>query len=172
MEFNLSKSMEILERTPAVLETLLAGLSDEWVYNNEGSETWSPYDVVGHLVHGDKTDWLPRVNIILSATDKNFIPFNRFAQFEESKGKTLQQLLDDFKQIRKQSLDTLKALNITGDDLNKTGIHPEFGHVTLSQLLSTWTCHDLGHIVQIARTMARQYKDAAGPWVKYLSVLQ
>lgn len=172
MEFNLSKSIEILDRAPQVLTTFLTGLSDEWIHNNEGEETWSPYDVIGHLIHGEKTDWLVRVNLILSdKEDKTFAPFDRFAQFEESKGKSISELLNEFKELRAKNLSELKSKNITPGDLGKTGIHPTFGNVTLEQLLSTWVAHDLGHIAQIARVMAKQYKDEVGPWREFLPVL-
>lgn len=172
MKFDIKKSIEILERTPFVLETMLAGISEEWIMNNEGPDTWSPFDVVGHLVHGEKTDWMTRTKIILSdAEDKTFKPFDRFAQFESSKGKSLNDLLQEFKECRAANLKELKALNITDEQLKKTGVHPHFGEVTLSQLLSTWTTHDLSHIAQCARVMARQYKEEVGPWEAYLPLL-
>lgn len=173
MDFSLEKSFEILERTPNVLELMLKDLSDEWIMNNEGPETWSPFDIVGHLIHGEQTDWIARTKIILSNSDeKEFKPFDRFAQFEESKGKTMNQLLVEFKKAREENLRILKSFNLTKADLDKTGIHPKFGNVTLSQLLSTWTIHDLSHIAQIARVMCKQYKDAVGPWAEYLPILQ
>ena len=173
MEFDLNKSIEILERTPHVLETLLSGLSDEWINNNEGPETWSPYDVVGHLIHGEKTDWVPRMEIILSdKVDKSFEPFDRFVQFTESKGKTLRQLLDEFKFIRKQNLDWLRSRNLTSTVWELEGKHPAFGKVTLQQLLATWVVHDLNHISQICRVMAKQYKAEVGPWTEYLGILK
>lgn len=172
MEFNLNKSIEILERTPQVLTIFLNGLSDEWILNNEGEETWSPYDVIGHLIHGEKTDWLVRANLILSDEEnKTFAPFDRFAQFEESRGKTISELLKEFQKLRENNLSELKSKNITSDDLRKTGIHPTFGNITLEQLLSTWVAHDLGHIAQIARVMAKQYKDEVGPWREFLPIL-
>ena len=156
-----------------MLRSMLDGLPDEWIMSTEGPETWSPYDIIGHLIHGEKTDWIPRMNIILSdATDKNFVPFDRFAQFEESKGKTLRQLLDEFGLLRNENLEKLYKANITHDDLAKTGIHPVFGNVTLEQLLATWTAHDLNHITQVARVMAKQYQEAVGPWVAFLKILQ
>lgn len=173
MNFSFNKSIEILERTPKVLELMLENLSDEWTMNNEGPETWSPYDVLGHLVHGEQTDWIIRTKIILSGSEnKAFTPFDRFAQFEESKGKSLTDLLDEFKKARKKNLNFLKGLNLSENDLNKTGIHPKFGDITLRQLLGTWTVHDLSHIAQIARVMSKQYKDAVGPWIEYLPILQ
>src|ERR1700756_150681 len=172
MKFNLAEAIVILERTPFVIENMLKDIPDEFVINNEGPDTWSPYDIVGHFIHGEKTDWIVRMNIILSDSgDKKFTPFDRFAQFNNSKGKTLTQLIDEFKDLRKQSIATLRSKNITEADMEKTGIHPEFGTVTLSQLLSTWVVHDLGHIAQIARVMAKQYKAETGPWLAYLPVL-
>lgn len=173
MNFSLNKSIEILERTPKVLELMLENLSDEWTMNNEGPETWSPYDILGHLIHGEQADWITRTKIILSDSDnKAFIPFDRFAQFEESKGKSLTDLFDEFKKARDKNLKFLKGFNLSEEDFDKTGIHPKFGDITLRQLLSTWTVHDLSHIAQIARVMSKQYKDAVGPWVEYLPILQ
>jgi hypothetical protein len=173
MNFNLERSLEILERTPAVLELMLQNISTEWTMNNEGGETWSVYDIIGHFIHGEKTDWIPRADIILSVkTDKKFVPFDRFAQFEESKGKTLSQLLNEFKELREKNIRYLRSKNITGKQLQELGIHPAFGEVSLSQLLSTWTVHDLNHIAQIARVMAHQYREAVGPWTAYLKILQ
>lgn len=172
MSFNLNKAIEILERSPIVLTSLLDGLSDEWIYTNEGEETWSPYDIIGHLIHGEKTDWIVRMELILSdGPDKTFTPFDRFAQFEQSKGKTLSQLLEEFQSLRKNNLIILKSKNITSDDLNKTGIHPAFGDTSLKQLLSTWVAHDLGHLAQVSRVMAKQYKYDVGPWRDYLPIL-
>ena len=173
MSFDLNKSIEILERTPAVVTDMLQGISEEWVSQNEGGDTWSPYDIVGHLIHGEKTDWIPRMNIILSdAPDKKFQPFDRFAQIRDSKGKPLSQLLDTFRSLREQNLQVLRSRDLTTEDLLKEGIHPAFGVVTLAQLLATWVVHDLNHIAQIARVMAVQYRRAVGPWVAYLRVLQ
>jgi len=173
MIFSLSKSIEILQRTPDVLIAMLQGVSGDWTLNNEGGETWSVYDILGHLIHGEKTDWVPRMEIILSdSPDKTFEPFDRLAQFENSKGKSLTQLLAAFKDLRQKNVDILMAKNLTASDFEKTGIHPVFGDITLSQMLSTWTVHDLNHIAQISRVMAKQYKTEAGPWVAYLSILQ
>jgi len=172
MNFKLVSAIEVLERSPFVIEDMLKGLSTDWIMNNEGPDTWSPYDVVGHLIHGEKTDWVPRMEIILSDIDnKKFEPFDRFAQFKNSKGKSLQQLIDEFKELRKNGIEVLKSRKLTEQDLDKTGIHPEFGVVTLRQLLSTWVVHDLGHIAQIARVMAKQYKNETGPWRAYISIL-
>ena len=172
MQFDLHKSIEILEKTPLVIEAMLGGLSDEWTNNNEGPDTWSPYDIVGHLIHGEKIDWVPRVEIILSDnTVKTFEPFNRFAQFEVSKGKSLDKLLVEFKELRKYNVELLKSKELTLDNLQQQGIHPSFGQVTLRQLLSTWVVHDLNHIAQIARVMAKQYKKEVGPWKEYLKII-
>jgi len=172
MKFDINKSLEILQKTPAVLQVMLSELSDEWIMNNEGENTWSPFDIIGHLIHGEKTDWLPRLKIILSdSDDKRFEPFDRFAQFENCKGKTIGDLLDEFAELREKNIDYINSLYITDEMLDKTGIHPDFGDVTLRQLLAAWVVHDLGHIAQIARVLAKQYKDETGPWVKYLPVL-
>ena len=173
MDFELDKAIEILERTPKVLSEMLSGLSEEWTSQNEGENTWSVFDVVGHLIHGEHTDWIPRTKLILSNKEaKTFIPFERFAQFQDSKGKTLTELLSTFKLLRHQNIISLKSFSISDTDLSKTGIHPEFGTVTLKQLLATWVAHDLGHIAQISRVMAKQYKEEAGPWTQYLKILQ
>lgn len=173
MEFSLSKSIEVLERTPETLFQLLQNLHPDWTSTNEGVDTWSAYDVIGHLIHGDKSDWVVRAEIILSnRNEKRFEAFDRFAQFEDSKGKTLPQLLTEFNAIRKANIERLRNLNITDEDLMKTGIHPSFGSVTLAQLLATWVVHDLDHISQISRVMAKQYKDEVGPWIAYLKILR
>ncbi|HEX8264778.1 MAG TPA: DinB family protein, partial [Pyrinomonadaceae bacterium] len=163
---------EILERTPEVLETMLQNVSADWTENNEGGETWSVFDVLGHLVHGEKTDWIARMEIILSdAPDKKFAPFDRFAQFEDSEAKTLRELLEEFKGLRKKNVDVLRSKKLTTENLEQKGVHPAFGEVTLKQLLATWTVHDLDHISQISRVMAKQYKEAVGPWTQYLKIL-
>ncbi len=171
MTFNLEKAIPILERTPRVLKTLLQNLPPEWTHVNEGGETWSAFDVVGHLIHGEKTDWVPRMEIILSQSGKPFEPFDRFAQFEASKGKSLEELLMEFEQIRTQNLQILKSKNLTLSDLEKTGMHSALGPATLAQLLSTWVAHDLNHLAQISRVMAKQYQEEVGSWVKYLGIL-
>lgn len=172
MQFDLSKSIEVLERTPTVLKTMLANLSPDWVFSNEGPDTWSPYEVIGHLIHCEKTDWMVRARIILSdQEDKTFEPFDRFAQLRAGKEKSLEELLEEFQALREKNLETLKSMQIDEEKLERTGIHPAFGEVKLAQLLSCWTAHDLGHIVQIARVMAKQYKEEVGPWAEYLSVL-
>ncbi|WP_299337775.1 DinB family protein [uncultured Psychroserpens sp.] len=172
MTYNINKAIEILAQTPETLKSFLGQLSEDWIYNNEGEHTWSPFDIIGHLIHGEKTDWINRLQIILSnLEDKTFEPFDRFAQFQASKGKTLHQLLNEFEFLRNNNLETLKQLNITEEQLQLKGIHPELGEVTLSQLLATWVTHDLGHIAQISRVMAKQYTSEVGPWVGYISIL-
>lgn len=173
MRYNLQKSIEILERTPVVLEQLLSGLSDEWINANEGNDTWSPFDVTGHLLHGEKTDWIDRMNIILGdGNDKTFQPFDRFAQLNDNKGRTIEEVLNDFKVLRKRNMETLKSKNITEETLERKGMHPVLGEVTLRNLLATWVAHDLNHLSQIARVMAKQYKDETGPWVNNLRILK
>jgi len=172
MKYSLDKSYEILERTPVVLKTLLTGLSDEWITGNEGPDTFSPYDVLGHLIHGEKTDWRDRATMILEhGISKTFVPYDRFAQYEESKGKTLQQLLIDFEALRKKNMEWFRSLDLTETDLDKKGIHPSLGPVTLRQLLSTWVIHDLTHIAQVTRVMAKQYKEEMGPWVAFFRIM-
>ena len=172
MRYSLPGSYEILERTPLVLKTILSGLSDEWVMNNEGPETFSPYDVVGHLIHGEKTDWRDRTNMILEyGATKTFVPFDRFAQKEASKGKTLPQLLNEFEGLRKKNMQWFRSLNLSEADLDKKGVHPVLGQVTLRQLLSTWVIHDLTHIAQVTRVMAKQYKEEMGPWLEFFRIM-
>lgn len=172
MKFELNKAIPVLERTPLVMRSLLQGLPEEWIYENEGKDTWSPFDVIGHLIHGEKTDWMVRSEIILGdGPDKVFEPFDRFAQFEDSKGKTLEALLTEFETLRNGNLELLKSKPLSSEDLNLEGIHPELGTVTLAQLLSAWVVHDLGHITQISRVMAKQYKNEVGPWPKYMTIL-
>ncbi len=173
MEFNLDHAIRLLTRTPNVLRAMLDDLPPEWINSNEGGETWSPYDVIGHLIHGERADWIPRTKIILEAGEtRTFEAFDRLAQFEESKGKGVEELLNTFVRLRQTNLETLLALKLTPEDLQKRGTHPTFGAVTLEQLLATWVAHDHAHIVQIARIMARQYQDAVGPWQEYLSMLK
>jgi hypothetical protein len=173
MKFDLNKSVEILERTPSVIEIMLKGISEGWTMNNEGNDTWSPYDVVGHLVNAEKTNWIPRMEVILSYNnDKKFPSFDRFAQFKDSKGKSLKTLIEEFKTLRKKNIVKLRLKQLDPVDLLKKGVHPDFAKVTLKQLLSTWVVHDLTHTAQITRVMAKQYKTEVGPWVEYLSILK
>ena len=172
MRYSIERSIEILERTPVVLNSLLAGIGDDWVMNNEGPETFSPYDVVGHLAHGEKTDWTARTKRILEFGEtKTFDVYDRFAQYEESNGKTLQQILDEFATLRKENIAWLKSLDLTETDLDKKGMHPRLGSVTLRNLLATWVVHDLTHIAQVARVMAKQYKEEMGPWPEFFRIL-
>ncbi|MEY2917160.1 MAG: hypothetical protein RIS73_874 [Bacteroidota bacterium] len=172
MKYNIAQAIEILEKTPAVCTALLAGLSNDWVMNNEGPETFSPYDVIGHLAHGEKADWTERTKMILDfGNTKTFVKWNRFAQYEESKGKSLVQLLDEFAVIRKQNIAWFKSLQLNETDFDKKGMHPVLGEVTLKNLLSTWVAHDLTHIAQITRVMAKQYKEEMGPWPQFFRIL-
>ena len=173
MNFNLQHAIQILERTPNVLNELLRDLDENWTSPNEGPGTWSPYDIIGHYIHGELTDWIPRAEIILSdKEDKSFVPFDRFAQYQNSKGKSLNQLLDEFTALRKMNLEKLKSFNLSQADLDKTGIHPDFRAITMRQLLATWVVHDLNHLGQIERVMAKQYFEEVGPWVPFLKILQ
>jgi hypothetical protein len=172
MKFDLEKSISILERTPVVLNSYLKGLSEDWTNHNEGENTWSPFDILGHLIVGEKTDWITRTQIIVSDNpDKNFKPFNMAAQFEYGKGKSLEHLLSEFEVLRNENLKKLRAMKLTDKQMSLTGFHPEFGEVSLKELVSTWVAHDLGHIAQISRVMAKQYKSEVGPWIKYLGIL-
>ena len=172
MKFDLEKSLEILERTPAVIRVLLSNLSKEWAINNEGPETFSPYDVLGHLIHGEKTDWTERIKMILEyGNAKTFVPYNRFAMFTESIGKSIPELMDEFEQVRQKNIEWLRSLHLSETDFVKKGKHPTFGDVTLQQLLSTWVVHDLTHLSQITRVMAKQYKEETGPWMQYFRLL-
>jgi hypothetical protein len=172
VDFQLTDAIQILERTPATLGALLGGLGEKWTTPNEGPDTFSAFDNVGHLVHGERTDWIPRARIILAqGTVRRFAPFDRFAQYRESEGKTLAQLLDEFASLRRDNLSTLRGWQLTDRELALEGEHPELGPVTLRQLLSTWVAHDLGHVAQTARVVAKQYRDAVGPWRAYLPVL-
>ena len=172
MNFDLNQSIVILHKTPLVVSSLLQGLSNEWLFNNEGKDTWSPYDIIGHLIEGEKTDWIPRMRIILSNNDdKRFVPFDRFAQLNNDKSESIEVLLKEFGSLRKANLRELAKANPDEKKLNKKGIHPEFGEVTLRQLLAAWVAHDLNHICQISRVLANQYKDEMGPWTKYISVV-
>lgn len=172
MNFTLSDAIPILERTPAVLRALLWDVPVSWTRQNEGPETWSPFDIVGHLIHGEHTDWIVRTEILLTfGEERPFTPFDRFAQFEASRGKTLHQLLDTFAEARAANLARLQSLGLTPEDLDRRGSHPELGPCTLGELLATWVAHDLSHIAQIARVMGRQYTEAVGPWRPYLPML-
>ena len=170
--FRLDQAVEVLVRTPAVLRAMLGGLSKPWVMNNYGPETWSPFDVVGHLIHGERTDWIPRARIILEhGPSRAFEPFDRYAQYEASRGRAIDQLLDEFESLRRQSLESLRGMKLTDAQLELPGRHPALGPVTLRNLLATWVCHDLNHIHQIAKSMAFQYRDQVGAWREYITIL-
>ena len=170
MNFNIDKSVEILSHTPYVIDEMLRGLSDEWLYANEGPGTWSPYDILGHLIHGEKTDWMRRTQLVLENNGRKFEPFDREAQMRAEK-KPISDLLYEFRRLRRDNVNALLDLKINNEKLSYKGVHPAFGEVTLSQLLSTWVVHDLNHIAQIARVLAKQYKNETGPWIEYLPVL-
>jgi hypothetical protein len=171
--FNLDETVAVLTRTPATLDALLRGLPESWVRSNEGKDTWSAFDIVGHLIVGERTDWMTRVRVILENGEaRPFDPFDRLAQSGESQNKSLEQLLDDFARLRQENLAALQTLNLQPEDLSRRGRHPALGVVTLQQLLATWAVHDLTHVHQLSRVMAHQYRDAVGPWSAYLGVLQ
>jgi uncharacterized damage-inducible protein DinB len=172
VNFNLNDALAVLERTPPTHSTLLSGLSPVWGLATEGEGTWSPFDVLGHLIHGEHTDWIPRARHILAGDARPFEPFDRQAMFVESRGKELDELLDTFARLRAENLAELRAMKLSPADLDRTGQHPELGVVTLRQLLATWVVHDLDHLGQIARVMAKAYGDEVGPWRAYVSILK
>jgi hypothetical protein len=173
MDFDLPAGIAILERTPHTLRALLAGLPSAWTDADEGPETWSPYVILGHLIHGERTDWIPRARLIFDqGPHRRFTPYDRFAQFRESQGQSLADLLDEFARLRAANLATLAGWRLTEAELALEGEHPELGPVTLCQLLATWVAHDLGHVAQTARVMAKQYREAVGPWRAYLPVME
>lgn len=170
--FVIDEAVAVLSRTPAMLDALLRGLPEGWLDAHEGEKTWSPFDVIGHLIHGERTDWIPRAKIILHHGDTQpFEKFDRFAQFDASLGRSVADLLDEFATLRRESLRELGALHLTSADLDRRGRHPELGIVTLRQLLATWVAHDLDHVVQISRVIALQYSDEVGPWQAYLRII-
>ncbi|WBL44229.1 DinB family protein [Algoriphagus halophytocola] len=173
MDFKLSQSIEILERTPYVIESYLSALSNDWIKNDEGEGTWSPYVILGHLVYGEKKDWMLRIKTIMVDSErKAFEPFDRFAQLQEDQNRPIGLMVQEFKELRKENLEDLISLEIQQHHLSRKGIHPAFGEVTLQQLIATWAVHDLGHIAQISRVMAKQYSKEVGPWFDYLSILK
>lgn len=172
MEFDLQKSIQILERTPLVCRQLLGGLDSDWILSDEGPETFSPFEVVGHLIHGEKTDWVVRAKWILEkGNTEAFEPYDRFAQARESKGKSMDQLLEEFRLIREQNIAWLRSVSWQPEDFSKTGLHPVLGEVSMKNLLSTWVVHDLTHLAQITRVMAKQYKTEMGPWPAFFRIL-
>ncbi|MBN8673793.1 MAG: DinB family protein [Chitinophagales bacterium] len=172
MNYSVEKACEILEKTPGILRSLFSGLSPDWTMCNEGPDTFSPYDVIGHLIHGEQTDWVVRAKHILAVgTATPFEPWDRFAQFKNSKGKTLEQLLSEFELLRQENINWLKSARLSEADLEKEGVHPVLGRVTLRNLLSTWVVHDLTHLAQITRVMAKQYQEEIGPWKEFFRIL-
>lgn len=172
MHFDLTEALPILERTPATLRAMLTGLPEEWTIADEGPDTWSAFDIVGHLIHGERTDWIARTERIMRDGDRvAFEPFDREAMFRQSVGRSLEELLDSFATLRAANLVTLRSLRLASSDFARRGRHPALGAVTLGQLLATWVVHDLGHVAQISRVMAKRYRDTVGPWREYLPVL-
>jgi len=172
MKFDITQTVNILGRTPTALSALLNDAPSELVTSNEGPDTWSPFDIIGHLIHGETTDWIPRTRMILKyGESRTFEPFDRFAQHKKSKDKTISELLEEFATLRRQSVDALKEMKITKEQLSLRGTHPSLGSVTLRELLSTWVAHDLSHIAQAVRVMCRQYTDDVGPWKEFLPIL-
>ncbi len=173
MEHNLQDTISLLTRIPATFDALLRDLPETWTLRNEGEKSWNAFDVVGHLIHGERTDWMPRARTIVQFGEtRAFEPFDRLAQVRESEGKSLGQLLDEFARLRRENLDELRALNLRQEDLERRGRHPALGVVTLSELIATWAAHDLTHLHQVSRILAHQYREAVGPWSAYLGVLQ
>lgn len=172
MQFQLTDALEVLARTPDTFRALLGGLTDAWTAPNEGPDTFSAFDNLGHLIHGERTDWIPRARIILEqGQNRRFVPFDRFAQYRESQGKSLGDLLNEFAGLRADNLIVLRGWRLSDQQLALEGEHPELGRVTLRQLLSAWVVHDLGHVAQTSRVMAKQYREAVGPWRAYLPVV-
>jgi hypothetical protein len=172
VNFELAEGIEILERTPAAFRALLAGLSDPWLHTNEGAQTFTVFDNLAHVIHGERTDWIPRAKVILAqGANRRFDPFDRFAHEAESAGKSLDTLLGEFETLRAANLATLRSWSLTNEHLELVGEHPAFGQVTLRQLLATWVAHDLGHIAQTARVMAKRYREDVGPWRAYLPIM-
>ena len=173
MQLELSEAIKILRQTPATLNAMISGIPDSWLKANEGAATWSCYDIVGHLIHGELTDWIPRIRIILEQGESQaFQPFDRFAQFREDQSRPIRALLDQFAFMRGENVNILRAMNLSDDDLARRGTHPELGPVTLGQLLSAWVVHDQSHLAQIARVTAKQYTQEVGPWKQYMSILK
>lgn len=173
MEFSLPEAVAVLTRTPTTLNALLRGLPDTLLLCNEGKDTWSAFDILGHLICGERTDWMPRVRILLENGEaRPFDAFDRFAQSRESQDKSLEQRLDEFACLRSENLAALQALNLPPEDLTRRGRHPALGVVTLSELLATWAVHDLTHVHQLSRVLAHRYREAVGPWSVYLGVLK
>jgi hypothetical protein len=172
MRFEPASALDILRRTPGTLRSLLDGAGDTWTHSNEGPDTFSPFDVVGHLIDGEETDWMPRARLILARNpEATFTPFDRYRHYERNRGRSLASLLEELARLRAGNLETLAAWNLGDAELDLRAMHPSLGAVTLRQLLATWVAHDLGHLAQVARVMAKQYRDEVGPWLQYLPVL-
>ena len=171
MRFDLDEAIRVLFRTPAVFYAWLGDLPEQRAHVNEGPDTWSPFDVLGHLIHGEKTDWMPRLGMILSGDTTPFEPFDRFAMLEANKGRALQELLDEFRELRLANVQKLRAMELTSSDLAQVGTHPELGAVSARQLLATWVTHDQAHIAQVARVLTKSYGEVIGPWKQYVSIL-
>lgn len=173
MEFSLEKAIQVLERTPAIFESLLSGISRDWSHCSEGPDSFSPFDVLGHLIDGEETDWIIRARLILeSGPSRSFEPYDRFRHYQRNNGRSTEDLLDEFTSLRARNISVLRGWNLTESDLDRQGVHPEFGQVSLRQLLASWVVHDLGHIGQAVRVMAKQFDEEVGPWKAYLPVLQ
>lgn len=172
MKFDLERSIEVLAAMPTTVRALLGDLSADWTASDGDRDNWQPFDILGHYLYGEETDWIPRAKIILAqADDRNFEPFDRTAQFELTKGKSLAHLLDEFQKLRSENIATLRSWEVVDEELELKGIHPEFGEVTLRELIAAWVVHDLTHLRQIATVMAKRYDHAVGPWKAYLSIL-
>jgi hypothetical protein len=172
MRFKMDEAIEVLSATPSVLRGLLGRVSEPWIRNNYGDKTFSPFDVVGHLIHGERTDWIPRGRIILEHGEaKAFDPFDRYAMYEESKGKSISELLDTFERLREANIEALRGMKLSDARLDGTGTHPRLGRVTMRELLAMWVVHDLSHVHQIAKSMAHQYADQIGPWRPWVTFL-
>ncbi len=173
MQFSLPQAIQILSSTPATLRALLGHLDAAWTDGTYGKDTFSTFDIVGHLISGEESDWIPRVRHILAHGEQApFTPYDRYAQFEASRGKSMGVLLDEFAARRSESLTALQAFQLSPADLARRGRHPALGSVTIAQLLSTWTVHDLNHLAQISRALAAQYEDQVGPWHAYLGIFR
>ena len=173
IEVDLPTVISIISRTPDVIKALVSDLDEAWLHARESEDTWSPHEIVAHLIFGEQTDWIPRMQIILGdKEDKAFTPFDRNGHFSIATGRSIESLLYQFEKLRRENIDILNASDITIDDLRKTGIHPAFGQVTLGQLLSSWVVHDMTHIYQISRIIAKQYEVEVGPWKEYMGILK
>ena len=173
MKFDLERSIEVLSATPATVRSLLGDLSEEWTASNGDRDDWQPYDIIGHYIYAEEADWIPRAKVILAqADDRTFPPFDRYGHFERSDAETLADRLDEFERIRNENIQILRSWELVDEELELKGVHPEFGEVSLAELIATWVVHDLTHIRQITTVMAKRYEQAVGPWKEYLSILR